>query len=85
MRAVLGLIYMIIAVLFATVTHAETICIVGGKIDGCGAGEQALMKDPAAIVYKIQANRVSYNMKTGNLKKADDVSPEQLKKVFSGL
>lgn len=61
--------------------QAETFYFVNGAKSSAGEAERTLQKDPNAVVLKIQANKVGYSDKTGNLKKTEDPTDEQLKSI----
>lgn len=61
---------------------AGNLYLVGGKFVEQGEAEEAIRKDPKVQVMKINATFVAISPKSGNFKKFDDVSTEQLKKAI---
>ena len=68
---------------YAGWVEAKTFYYVNGKlVETVGQAKKAALKDPKAVVYKIQATQVAMNDETLNLKKSKDVELEQLKTII---
>ncbi len=73
---------LIAALVLSIAANASTYFSVDGKLVSQGKAEDAIRKNPNAKVYKIQANEVELNDRTGNFKKSDDIDEETLKKLL---
>ncbi len=65
--------------------QAANLYIVNGKFVEQGEAEEMVRKDPKTQVMKVNATFVQISPKTGNFKKFDDVSTEQLKKAIASV
>lgn len=77
--------HLILVAILATsyVASAETSFYVNGsRVESEGAAVRAAMKDPKASVVKVQASYVELNNKTMKMKKSDDISTDELKKLI---
>lgn len=72
-----------LALLFSAPAMAANLYLVDGKFVEQGEAEEAIRKNPKVQVMKINATFVAISPKSGNFKKFDDVSTEQLKKAIS--
>lgn len=73
----------VLAILGASPAFAANLYLVDGKFVEQGDAEEAIRKNPKVQVMKINATWVQISPKSGNFKKFDDVSTEQLKKAIS--
>lgn len=72
-----------IAMTIAAKGHAASYYFVNGKqVANQGEAKRAAMKDPKAIVLKVQATQVKMNEETFNLKKDKDVTLPDLAKII---
>lgn len=66
-----------------SMAHAETLYFVNGKqVANVGIAKVTALKDPSAVVVKIQATRVALNSETLNLKKSGELTVPQIKELL---
>jgi hypothetical protein len=68
--------------ILSSVAQAETYYFVNGKTVSAGQATKAAMNDTKAQVVKIQVATQQYNDDSGKLKKAQDLTLEQLKALL---
>lgn len=76
------LLALIAALALSAAANASTYFSVNGKLVSQGKAEETIRANPNAKVYKIQANEVELNSRTGNFKKSDDIDEETLRKLL---
>ena len=73
----------VLALLGSVSAQAGSFYFINGKaVKTKGEATKAAMKDPKAKVVKVQASYVSLNDETMNLKKTEDISLDDMKKLF---